>query len=158
MPDKIGKYITTRIDTFSNTVSLPAVRYEKAPVQYLLFPGRKPNYDLTYFLVPYTFKDDSCGDITIIEPWTVNDVNELYRAEYAYSDDIKLSVNYDVSPPKEKRMIEMIEGIGVSDYEKSFAGKDFWGTIMPGDSLLGSDAIWLLATPFMFQDENIYEN
>jgi hypothetical protein len=55
-------------------------------------------------------------------------------------------------------MIEMIEGNGVSDYEKSFAGKVFWGLIAPGESLAGSGEIWLLATPFMFQDENVYEN
>jgi hypothetical protein len=152
MPGTIEEFDTMPVRTFENTFNLPSVRYKKAPVQYLLFPDRKPGYNLVSFGTPYTFAESSCGDITVIEPWTVDEVNELYRAEYKRSDGIRLSVNYDNKIDEPRRMIDMVEGAGVSDYENSFAGKVFWGSIKPGESLEGSDKIWLLATSRMFRD------
>jgi hypothetical protein len=55
-------------------------------------------------------------------------------------------------------MIDMLEGAGISEYEKSFEGKIFWGALKPGESLEGSNKIWLLATPIMFTDMNYYSN
>jgi hypothetical protein len=134
MPDTIEAYetISPRF-SFEHTYSVPSVRYKKAPMQYLLFPDRKPNYNFIYGAEYYTYEDNSCGEITLAIPWTVDMVNELYHAEYNRSAEIRLSVNYDDRKYDEpRRMIDMIEGYGVSDYEKSFAGKVFWGAIKPG--------------------------
>jgi hypothetical protein len=81
----------------------------------------------------------------------VDAVNELYRAEYKRSDEIKLSVNYDNKIDEPRRMIDMVEGAGGSDYEQLFVGKVFWGSIKPGESLEGSDKIWLPAASRMFR-------
>jgi hypothetical protein len=73
MPETIEEYKTQIFRTFSNTFSLPSVRYKKAPVQYLLFPDRKPKYSIAFFGISYTFEGSSCGDITVIVPgwWTL---------------------------------------------------------------------------------------
>jgi hypothetical protein len=152
MPDTLEAYKTMFPLTFEHTYSLPSVRYKKAPVQYLLFPNRKPRYNFIYETDSYMYEGNFCGDITIIEPWTVDAVNELYRAEYNRSAEIILFVYNDTGGYyKPKRMIDMVRG---SDNE--CAGKVFWGTIKPGETLEGSDQIWLLATPFMFQDDNSF--
>jgi hypothetical protein len=158
MPGTIEEFDTMPVRTFENTFNLPSVRYKKAPVQYLLFPDRKPGYNFVFLGTPYTFAESSCGDITVIEPWTVDAVNELYRAEYKRSDEIRLSINYDDAKIDEpRRMIDMVEGVGVSGHENSFAGKVFWGSIKPGESLEGSDKIWLPATSRMFRDVEDWE-
>jgi hypothetical protein len=128
MPKTIGEWRTMIIPTFENTYFLPSVRYKKASVQYLLFPDRKPKYNPTLWGIPYNFEGSQCGDIIVVKAWTVDEINELYRAEYNHSDEIKLFVNLDDSPSEEKRMIdivEVVEGRGRSDYEKLFAVKFF---------------------------------
>jgi hypothetical protein len=148
MPKTVAEYNAINILTFEKPVSLPSVRYKKAPVQYLLFPNRKPKYNIAILEIPYTFEGIQCGDITVTNPWTVDAVNELYRAEYNHSEETKLFVD-DTS--EQVRMMDLIKSGGTPD-------KAFWGVIKPGETLEGSSKIWLLATPFMFMDQCFYEN
>jgi hypothetical protein len=157
MPETNEGFDTIPFLSFENTFYLPSIRYKKAPVQYLLFPDRKPGYNFVFLGTPYTFAESSCGDIAVTEPWTVGAVNELYRAEYNRSEAVKLFVNSDDRKYGEpRRLIDMTEGAGVSDYENKLAGKVFWGSIGPGERLEGSGKIWLLATPLMFSDRLVY--
>jgi hypothetical protein len=158
MPDTVEGMEVTWNRSLLNTFFPPSVRYKKAPVQYLLFPDRKPNYNLKDWPEPvvYLFEGDSCGDITLTEPWTVDAVNELYRAEYKRSDKIRLSINYDDSKINEPgRLIDMVEKSAFSLH--AYTGKIFWGELKPGESLAGSNKIWLLATQLMFYGENYLE-
>ncbi|MDR3130235.1 MAG: hypothetical protein LBU18_01675 [Treponema sp.] len=136
MPDTIeGSNIYG--ETFSGSYFLPSVKYKKAPVQYLLFPDRKPKYNFSFYKDLYTFDGNQCGDITVTEPWTTDMVNNLYRAEYGRSEKIILFVDN-----KPERMVDQ------------FPGKIFWSSIQPEETFQGSDKIWLLATNgIMFQDE-----
>jgi hypothetical protein len=106
----------------------PSVFYRDTSVYFLLFPERN-----------YT-------DNTLTEAWSVEAVMALYRAEYARSETVRLTVDYI------HRMIDLVEG-KVYGWE-SYRGNIFYGVIEAGEELRGNEKIWLLATPTpMFFDE-----
>jgi hypothetical protein len=145
LPETIEEFNTVNIGYFEKTLSIPSVQYEKAPVQYLFFPDCKPKYNIVNIGILYTFEGSSCGDITITDPWTVDAVNELYRAEYNRFNEIKL---FGDDPTEKWRLIDAAKE----------GGKFFWGSIKPGECIEGSDKIWLLATPIIFIDSDYYKN
>jgi hypothetical protein len=131
-------------DSLEFPYSIPSVRYEKAPIYYLLYPERKPQYDIENF----HFVGNTCGNLEVTEPWTVAEITALFRAEYSRSPTIRLIVDLDWGA--DWRMIDLIKGNGKDDYCKS---KDFYGVIEPGDQFVGNEKIWLLATPWMFRGD-----
>ena len=127
-------------------IYLPNIWYKNAPLFFLLFPERKPSYNihLGNGMVVY-FEGDRIGDLTVTEAWSIEAVIDLYRAEYARSSEILLIAGQNM------RIIDLIEG-KILGFE-SYIGKIFYGVINPNEELQGSEKIGLLATPHMFFDE-----
>ncbi|GHV89125.1 hypothetical protein AGMMS50267_14850 [Spirochaetia bacterium] len=125
-------------------VSIPSVQYKRAPLYYLLFPERRPQYDV----YDISFTGNQCGDIILTNPWTVEDITALYRAEYEGSSSVKLFVDYN-DGNEQDRIRNAVDGIDGWD---AYKGRIFYGVIEPGEQLAGDDKIWLLATPLMFND------
>lgn len=131
----------------NEAVIFPSVYYRKAPVYYLLFPDKKYHKDLVLRGELFRFTGNYCGDIELTAAWTVNDVMQLYRAEQRQSVDTVLYVDsqaaYDggrmSNPPK---------------YNKTrLKNRTFYGLIPPKGQLKSDEKIWLLATPWIFDEE-----
>ncbi|MDR2070837.1 MAG: hypothetical protein LBP81_05420 [Treponema sp.] len=141
---------------------LPAVHYKMAPVQYLLFPDRRPGYNYQFQddFPTYYFEGNRCGDFIVTKPWTVDEIAALYRAEYNRSNTIILYIDGDYSSVDEEtsyRMIDYVQGrVKPHHVIHSYLDAKFWGTIKPGETLKGDDKIGLLATCFMYTDEIFY--
>jgi hypothetical protein len=133
---------------YPDTKVIPSVHYRKAPLYFLLFPEYKYTENVIALdgKIYHYFEGDRCGDITLSEAWTVEEVAALYRAEYARSNEVRMTVgdlNY--------RMIDLVEGkiAGREEYK----GGVFYGVIGPGEQLQGNEQLWLLAnTSGMFSE------
>jgi hypothetical protein len=120
---------------------LPSVRYQKAPIYYLLYPEHK---------CPYNFEDyygegNRCGELILTESWTVDAVASLYRAEYSHSDTTKLYIwNLQNNEYDNYSMADYTNG--VVPYREEYRDSIFYGVIKSGKQLAGNNKLWLLST------------
>ena len=127
---------------------IPSVQYKKAPIFFLLFPEKKYPNNVPVFNEIWRFEGNRIGDLTVTEPWNINEIIALYRAEYARSDDVQLIIDRH----HRYRLMDYVEGTlpgwtgGVTGYD------NFYGFIEAGEELRGSETLWLLATPLMFAE------
>jgi len=154
-PDKEVEFFVAGTQTGkwpNNEYRIPSVRYKKAPVYFLLFP----EYKYTENVIMHDgnicyFVDDRCGDLILTEPWTIDAITALYRAEYARSNEVNLIIDI-FSLTFQHRMIDLVEG-KVAGWE-SYRDNIFYGVIEPEKELRGNKKIWLLSTPsWMFNNE-----
>jgi hypothetical protein len=125
---------------------LPSVYYKKAPIYYLLFPDKKYPKNLINGGEVFYFEGNRCGDIELISAWSVEDVVKLYKAEYNHSPDTLLYVDIPASNDGGRMT-------NPSKYNNDrFRDKIFYGAIPPQGQLKGDEKIWLLATPWIFDD------
>ncbi|GHU96394.1 hypothetical protein FACS1894156_7410 [Bacteroidia bacterium] len=130
-------------------IVFPSVYFRNAPICYLLHPERKFAHNVIFYGETLYFEGNRCGDIELTSAWSVDDVMKLYRAEYNRSSDTLLYVDMRTienngrmtNPPK---------------YDQRLRDKIFYGTIPPQGQLKGEDT-WLLATPYIFDDNLDYE-
>lgn len=135
-------------------ISMPSIYYKKAPIYYLLFPESKyphnllgePSMDNDVFY----FEGKRCGDLILDRAWTVNEVMELYRAEFKNDPSIELYI--DDSFRKYGRLSAAVH---LDSYPMKY--KRFYGIIRPGEVLGGAYDIPLLATPSLFDDGITYK-
>jgi hypothetical protein len=123
--------------------TFPSVRYQRAPVYYLLYPERK--YPYNFGIGYYYGEGDRCGDLIVTEAWTVDAVAALYRAEYNRSDTMQLFITYPIyHEEKNYRMTDYTNGV-VPNWEE-YRGSIFYGVIKSGEQLAGNNKLWILAT------------
>ncbi|MDR1882650.1 MAG: hypothetical protein LBR26_07690 [Prevotella sp.] len=141
------------IKTIPGTVDeveiLPSIYYRKAPVYYLLFPDKKYRRNLKNGADIFYFEANRCGDIELTSAWSVDEVMELYRAEYRLSTDTILHVDL-WGGLNSGRMAKPAE-----HSKPRLENRTFYGVIPPKSQFKGDEKFWLLATPWIFQDEYI---
>jgi hypothetical protein len=121
--------------------AFPSVRYQRAPVYYLLYPEHKYSHNIW----DYQGEGDRCGDLILTEAWTVDAVAALYRAEYNRSDTVKLYIwGFDDTQSTNYRMVDYTSGLAT--FGDVHRGRIFYGVIKQGEQLAGSNKLWLLAT------------
>jgi hypothetical protein len=135
-------------DGSTNEVQIiPSVYYRRAPVYYLLFPDKKYHKDVLLYGEPLRFTGNHCGDIELTAAWSINDVMQLYRAEQRKSADTVLYVDMRA---------EFFDGGRMSNppkYNKTrLKDRTFYGLIPPKGQLKSDEKIWLLATPWIFEE------
>ena len=131
----------------SNTI-VPWVCYKNAPVYFLLYPDKKYTENAYWNgKVTHYFEGDRIGDLIVTEAWTVDEVAALYRAEYAYSNTVQLTLGTT------DRLMDYINGI---DASRQFRDSIFYGSIQPGEEFRGNERLWLLTALPMF--ESIYDS
>ena len=71
-------------------------------------------------LTPLNFSENRIGDLTIIEPWSIEEVMKLYRAEYHQSIDTVLQIKFSAkweNYPRLSLLGEKYEGGYIWQYE-----------------------------------------
>jgi hypothetical protein len=139
-PDKVVEFFLVGTFTdlsgafFSGAASIPDIWYRNAPVYFLLHPERKPDRNITAFGNVIIFEGYRIGDITVTDPWSIEKVANLYRAEFSRCAKVQLMFRLH-------RVIELVE-----DSRGTFSGRTFFGAIEPGGELRGNENLWLLGT------------
>jgi hypothetical protein len=121
---------------------LPSVLYRYAPIYYLLYPDKKYHQNVIGWENVYYFEGSRCGDLALTSAWSVDEVMQLYRAEYRQSAD---TILYETIPMAAAN-IRMTDK---SEYKWGY--RKFYGAIPPGEEFKGNEAFWMPATPFMFE-------
>jgi hypothetical protein len=135
---------------------LPSVYYRNAPIYYLLYPDKKHHRNLTIHGVVFYFEGNRCGDLELTSAWSVDDVMQLYRAEYRRSPDTLLSVDV-IEAQSRGRMTSK----PVYKHDYRMENGTFYGVIPPEGQFRGDENFWfwLPATPWMFNEhfeEKVY--
>jgi hypothetical protein len=134
---------------------MPAVYYRHAPVYYLLFPDRKYTQNVQGIESDcndiFYFEGNKCGDLIVEQPWSVDEVMNLYRSEYGNSPDIKLYI--EVSWSYIGRMTEVIQYM---HHYQDMPFQSFYGMILPGEELRGNISLPLLAIPSVLDNNRYY--
>jgi len=138
-PDKHIEFFFAGAETLlENRYPLPSIWHRRAPVYFLLYPDRKPPHNVNFHGTFFRFEGSYIGELTVTEPWSIDKVMALYRAEHDRSCEVELMVGG--SGRRVKDAVELL-------------GQIFYGSIGPGEELHGNEHIWLLATPnWMFVD------
>jgi hypothetical protein len=123
---------------------LPSIYYRHAPVYYLLYPDKKYPQNLMWENIVFYFEGNRCGDLELTSAWSVEDVMQLYRAEYRRSPDTLLYLNGG-GETSGVRMAD--EPVRISQQRLN---PQLYGLIPPGGQFKGDENFWLPATPRMF--------
>ena len=127
---EIEYFIAGAEGKFNGKKTSPSIIYKNAHICYLLYPD--------------SFEGNRIGDITVTEAWSIDDIMNLYRAEYTRSNEIILKVDWSSA-----RIIDLVEGYS----KEGWLGNISYGVIEPETELQGNEKIWLLTTAGMF---NVY--
>jgi len=139
-PDKVVEFFL--VDTFTDlsgafffgAASIPNIWHRNAPVYFLLHPDRKPDRNITAFGNVIIFEGNRIGDLTVTDPWSIEKVANLYRAEFNRCAKVQLMF-------RNGRIVELVE-----DSRGTFFGRTFFCSIEPGGELRGNENLWLLGT------------
>jgi hypothetical protein len=125
---------------------LPSVYYRNAPIYYLLYPDKKYHRNLTTHEVVFYFEGNRCGDLELTSAWSVDDVMQLYRAEYRRSPDTLLYVDIRGAHNGGRMTNNPIYS------DPRLENRTFYGVIPPGGQFKGDENFWLPATPWIFEE------
>ncbi|MDR1021805.1 MAG: hypothetical protein LBL94_00785, partial [Prevotellaceae bacterium] len=119
----------------------------------LLYPDKKYHKNLMWENIVFHFEGNRCGDLELTSAWSVEDVMQLYRAEYRHSADTLLYVDGGGESNGKRMAIHPAYAANSSTgtTDRRLAPR-FYGAILPGEQLTGDENFWLPATPIMFHE------
>ena len=136
--------------------NIPLVTYKYSPIYYLLFPEKKYDKDLSINEGDHDkiyFNGNCSGDLILDKAWTVNEVMDLYRAEFNGSKDIQLYYSTYESNEK-KRLTDYIAYRLDGETQKL----RLYGTVGPKSVAKTEEGIPVLAIDNFFDPDNICFN